>query len=549
MVTNWKDLSEEDRAPIESLTDFFCGLHSFVQLAELAGASVLEVEETNLSERETTSPPFVLKKSCESGTVRLIKTASKAFSRTGDAKSGCYGEFKLFMKPHLTKCGMTSVPLCPFRGNRFNILFFNVAHVFFIHRHMQQFLDQQPNLNNLLKAVKHDLNITLHIAGCKALGLLNKFVTRPLWKLIEDKELHILDMSKYMQQLLTYLNKANENMDEFMTGKIIPFDDEAFVHKDEVYKCLIESSEYDNDVQMVLSVVIPAMTMLLKKHYAELLPGGSQSNATKEMYEAAKSVDKHNKYAECVLAYVDQLLRSRPNSKHLSKEAIAMFCLNKTGDWLNQKPTDEKNRLIDEARKDARIIQQKYKLRRQEIVQKRNCLLQEKLQKEEARRHKQMENKEMMTADIVYYGLWQSAEQVKVSIGQIKSKTEKMDGLKAQLRFRQHILQQEADAKLYRHSEKDGDGRRNLTVEEMTSNLLSLIHHSTRQPGPSHTPFLIGKRVRHLFGEGEARQPNEGKIISTVPGYPIWFNIKYSNDEAIYTLLEDMEQGDLEIIV
>ena len=65
----------------------------------------------------------------------------------------------------------------------------------------------------------------------------------------------------------------------------------------------------------------------------------------------------------------------------------------------------------------------------------------------------------------------------------------------------------------------------------------------------SKVPFLVGKRVRHFFnsesGEWEA---GEGKVISTVPGYPEWFNIKYVQDPAMntYQLLEDMERGDLE---
>ena len=136
---------------------------------------------------------------------------------------------------------------------------------------------------------------------------------------------------------------------------------------------------------------------------------------------------------------------------------------------------------------------------------------------------------------------------------QIKTKTERLHALKAQLRFRQHILQQEADVKLFRHSEKslNGNNRQDLSIEELTSNLLSLIKDATKQPEPTKTPFLVGKHVRHFFGDGDERKPSTGRVISTVPGFSMWFNIKYEEDEAIYTykLLEDYEQGDLEIIV
>ncbi|KAH3720672.1 hypothetical protein DPMN_063576 [Dreissena polymorpha] len=42
-----------------------------------------------------------------------------------------------------------------------------------------------------------------------------------------------------------------------------------------------------------------------------------------------------------------------------------------------------------------------------------------------------------------------------------------------------------------------------------------------------------------------------GQVISQVPGYSDWYNIKYSGDPAIYTyqLLKDYSQGDLELLV
>nr|XP_054765133.1 uncharacterized protein LOC129271907 [Lytechinus pictus] len=560
VVQNWGDLTPEDRAPVESLTNFFCGLHSFVQLAEVAGSSILEVEQST-KEEQVNTPPFVFKQQNESGTVRLIRTASKAFARTGDQKSGCYGDFKLFVKPYLDEHGMRSVPLCPFRGNRFNIVFFNAAHVYFLYSSMRDYLSQQRNLNGLLKAVKHDLSIPMHIAGCRALGLLDKLVTRPLWRVIEDKDIHILQMNRYIQDLITYLDKAQENLDDFMTGQMFPFDDKSFVKIDAVYDCLIKPSEHDADVQVFLSVILPAMSVLLKKQYGEHLPGGVHFSPSPDMHDVTKSVAKHNKFAERVLAYVDHLLRSRPNSNHLSQEAMIMFALNKTGQWINMKEESDRQRLIKEARKDARKMKKVYQERREAIVQKRNDLLKEKLRKEEERKEKQVREKELMTQDIIFYGLWQSRDQVEQSMLSIKSKSERLDALKAQLRFRQHILSQEASPVLYRFSESTAETskRRNLTCEELKENLISLITKASTlstEKNDKASQFLVGKRVKHYFkreGEGEesCRYAVEGKVISTVPGYPDWFNIKYADDEAIYSykLLEDLEGGDLEIIV
>ena len=41
-----------------------------------------------------------------------------------------------------------------------------------------------------------------------------------------------------------------------------------------------------------------------------------------------------------------------------------------------------------------------------------------------------------------------------------------------------------------------------------------------------------------------------GKVIGQVPGFPHWFNIKYDDDEAVYSykLVEDYRDGNLEIV-
>ena len=76
----------------------------------------------------------------ESGTVRLLRTCSKAFSCGGDEKSGVYGHFLDFCKDYLKDNRMKSIPIERFRGNRFNMLFSNAANVFFLHTEIEKYL-------------------------------------------------------------------------------------------------------------------------------------------------------------------------------------------------------------------------------------------------------------------------------------------------------------------------------------------------------------------------------------------------------------------------
>ena len=79
----------------------------------------------------------------EAGTIRLIRTACKAFERRGDEKSGCAVQFHTYLR----RLGITNVHLAHFRGNRFNIVFLNGARVFYLHRHMIEFKFGGPKTN------------------------------------------------------------------------------------------------------------------------------------------------------------------------------------------------------------------------------------------------------------------------------------------------------------------------------------------------------------------------------------------------------------------
>ena len=180
-----------------------------------------------------------LKKIKEPGTCRLIRTASKAFAAGtgGDEKSGCQGPFRTYVQDFLKKHNMVTVPIKTYRGNRFNILFENASTLYFLHDQMETFLENYAAKSRLLKAVLHDLHIKEYIAGVKALGLISRLITCPLWCILEDKDINILDMNTKYLELTTFLTEAGMNTDEFMKGMNSPFDE--YVKKDCIYQALL----------------------------------------------------------------------------------------------------------------------------------------------------------------------------------------------------------------------------------------------------------------------------------------------------------------------
>jgi hypothetical protein len=103
------------------------------------------------------------------------------------------------------------LPIERFKGNRFNILFNNAACVYFLISKLKEFL-QGNDTNRLLKSVKFDINKHEYIAGCKALGLIAFLITVPLWQVIENKNIHVLDSSIYYRDILEFMESAVEDL-------------------------------------------------------------------------------------------------------------------------------------------------------------------------------------------------------------------------------------------------------------------------------------------------------------------------------------------------
>lgn len=81
----------------------------------------------------------------------------------------------------------------------------------------------------------------------------------------------------------------------------------------------------------MLSTILPSIaTVITKQHIDDDL---SSEDDDAHDWVKTKSVVKHTKFPERVFAYLDHLMKSRPNSTSIANEAT-MFSLNQTGKWL-----------------------------------------------------------------------------------------------------------------------------------------------------------------------------------------------------------------------
>ena len=367
---------------------------------------------------------------------------------------------------------------------------------------------------------------------------------------------HILEMNIYYKQLVDFLAKGANDVDligQFIRAEASPFS--TVIGEDEVSQILLKDNSTLNEVLFpMLQTLFLSMSELLNRMVADHLPGGTFHNPLDQLIADTKSSMKHNKLPEFVFGQLDQLLRYRPNATLLTNESYLLYSHNKTREWLSSLKDDEKQQLLKSARSEGKLIRNQFKARLKVIEAKRLEIQEEKQQKMKDIESKRLQELEKITNAVCFYGLWQSEEQMNESLQRLNSENEKREALKSQLRFRKTVLKQKhGDPKVYNFSRKGLDGKyTTLNVEELKQNVLTLIKDCLQEPTEEkqqeNIPLLVGKNVKHSFSDGIEYK---GYVISVVPGFGEWYNVKYEGDDSIYAynLYEDYKQGDLQLFV
>ena len=74
------------------------------------------------------------------------------------------------------------------------------------------------------------------------------------------------------------------------------------------------------------------------------LPVGKFFEPTHDLRDQTKSVIPHNKISKRVFGILNCFLRYRPNASTISNEAFLMSVFNKTSEWLETLPQEEKRK-------------------------------------------------------------------------------------------------------------------------------------------------------------------------------------------------------------
>jgi hypothetical protein len=167
----------------------------------------------------------------ESGATRTVRPACKAFARGSDEKNGCYGKLFSFIKPIVKESfNAYSLPLTPYYGSRFNVLFHNSTVVYCLHPYLVEFLETNHG-NGLTASVLHDLKQPFYVSQVRGFAILSHLYMAPLWRMLKDKTVYIMQMGKYYASLVSSVEAAARDP-QLLLQATSPFPDN-YLKKDE----------------------------------------------------------------------------------------------------------------------------------------------------------------------------------------------------------------------------------------------------------------------------------------------------------------------------
>ena len=127
--------------------------------------------------------------------------------------------------------------------------------------------------NQLLRAVLADVRVPEYKAGCKALGIVNKIITGPLWHILESQDISILKMNEKFCHLKSCLESWSHGATGVIFGEAVLYSD-FLPTKDQIYESLFTPSVYHATAQELFEVMYGAFSSLISRLVEDHLPDG-----------------------------------------------------------------------------------------------------------------------------------------------------------------------------------------------------------------------------------------------------------------------------------
>ncbi|KAG8202142.1 hypothetical protein JTE90_010501 [Oedothorax gibbosus] len=398
------------------LNNYCTGIYFLLGLAKLADFTVYAWESASFGNiKEVESEKCIRSKLVKQ--MHLFSSAVDALNEPHTKKSAKSGNF--FIQK------LNSSPLAPHKGNLFNLVFHNSAGIWFYHEVglLNEFLTKQkekdPENNHPLADL---LNEEHSFAFAKALGLLGKLLIVPLWTVLEDEEVEI---GLRYNSLLQKATEWSKDASKFMKGQERLFEDVPVSH-DAVYVSLIKDNEAsDSLTKKFLELMFTAFA-----RYITFFLGVPELNGDPAMdVDGDKKLSVHEDFA-----IFDKITLCIHSLKQFAEQALKAYSTENKEEWEEKLKSLQ---LVEEDSSEVVKILYKRKIKLGEI--------QNKNQSPENDNFHLIEKRYKLIDDLIKWGgLWKNEKEIDARIKDMKE-TDRLTALRAQIRFRRHVLGEEHD--------------------------------------------------------------------------------------------------------
>ena len=256
-----------------------------------------------------------------------------------------------------------------------------------------------------------------------------------MWRILENKEVHVLDMSKHYQHLINCFEKWAADASGVLKGEAVVFEGQR-IENDEIFSHLIEPNpEFDVLTLQALELIFVALVVKTKRLLANHLEGGKYETSSQELQ---KECCKDQIMPERDFGILDRLMMEKPRATTLVLEGIVMFNKNQTSAWRG-KLTTEKKVLIMKMARQSKDRQRALYAERQLDIRKRRMDKMAK-QAEEKKAQKMRAKKQLLMDKIEEIGLWKTEKDVRDRLSKLQDENDKIVKLSLQIQFRKVVL-------------------------------------------------------------------------------------------------------------
>ena len=471
VLENWDNLDDTTKEELNGMGNYFCKLHLLANFATETDSYLKEFEAIMLSDDYEKQFAFKTK---ESSPCQLVRLSCKAFHPRGSDECGVASHFNAYLSHYEMKNNLAS-----FVGNRFNILYYNSSIVYFLKDKIKDFLAGWSEPNGLLKSVGELISNPFNLACVWALGIVDKILTAPFWRVIEHPDMSILAINPYLVNLKHELDSLSKNASSVLKGRLIFRDDDSYatINKDEVFDKLFEGTD-DEEFEVLtcqaLEQIFTAILVILERQAKNQLEGGAYFRPSLEVTESASNVPAHNKISESCFGGLGFLINAKPNAHVETYQAIEMLQRNKTMDWLAEKSEQDRDCLMKKAMSSSEKMKKKYNEKRVSLMNRRREIVNERQREKQEKEVKAALRKAEAYNNLLQKNVmaWITEEQANLGITIIIDK-DKLNVIEAQLQFFKHVILSDRKCP-YTYFTKSERGKK-LTWEQLFEKLIKVI--------------------------------------------------------------------------